>query len=1580
MKTNPTRIAFAWRAGAVALTLALGLAGISAHAATTTLSNLPIASKVTAKPNIVYTLDDSGSMSYNYIPDYTILNYCRSGTGLTACAGTANFNFPPFLTADFNRMYYNPNITYTAPKKFDGTSYPDQNSANTTAWTKVVSDPYLPVGGPFPTVDLITAAAGKGLVSVPVYCNSDWPLVGTSYVTGDVGDANGENDATVHNSKWSNAGEHCRINGNDYKAIGAAPAISADYNYPWQPTVTPPNAQYFFRNGGTKTLWCDATAAGWPRATTGGTCSYTCTLGGTYTPPTPVVQTCNAGAVTKQCCTALNSPAGCPSASTYSPAGCKTSTNPEYCSPGIGLPGECTPGCACNTLRTGQAASCSSTGASCGCTDSPPGTPCTIVVNGNAACPNTTPNPTNANCSAGVLVATCTAPAASANCTDKVWDPVNKVYTTTTLQQDAALTNGGTGAVCRQNNFDYTSIGGPAKSPVNYTNLPLDVKFKTTVTGGCPTYASSINIPRHYYTVGFVEFCKNLNATNNAQWKGFGVNLPAGTCQSKDDFSVYVNVHYGTFARVDLVNDGRVFNYVDPYSGLPGTRTFAQEMTNYSNWYAYYRTRVLAAKTTTAIAFNFLDATYRVGFHTMNTPTTNWVDVNDWVSAQRNSWYSKLFGVSIGTGITPTINAMLRVGELFKTGTGGQGVLPSSTNMPEGYIPASATDPVTVSCQKNYHILFTDGFTNQFFTPTIVGEVDGGNIPSFPADPDPVNHPEVTVAGLRALTGTPWINPFKDPTPTPNSLSDIGLYYWQNDLRPSGTWPANIAKDNVPSASGLAGADKLWTNDPAFWQHVNFSAISFGSEGILDASNAPAVTDLIAAGTVKWFVAPNTLTPTPALPTTPAGNKGATAVDDLWHATVNSRGTFVYAEDPLQVSQGLGTILAGIQNSEKSRAGAAFSTNVLTAANHAIFQPTIEPGWAGDLKKIEIDPTTAAYVSTDWSAGVILNTLLATPAIPPASDSLYPWFANRRVVTFNGVGTPFLYANLSAAQLASLGGSAAAQQKVIAYLRGGSVAGAPTPVPIEGTKIGQFRKRFGKLGDISDSEPLYLGPPNSPWDDSTDPGYSAFVAAQASRAARIYVGANDGMMHAFDVNTGDETFAFIPSAVMNSLVDEDGAPKGIQALTFQDGGAPIFKHHFYVNATARSSDVDFNNTGGAGGSGAWHTILVGGLGKGGKSYYAIDVTTPITTSDTEAAAAGKVLWEFSDPDMQFSFSRPVIGKTRADGWVVIVANGYNSVSGKGKIYMINPKTGALIRTLTTTAADTGSAGSPSGLAQINGFTLDFHNQIIEQIYGGDLNGNVWRWDISDPVVANWKTALFAQLTPPATDTSTVLTQPVTTAPQIEIDLNNGNDRWVFVGTGRLLDNLDLVSPLPGVIAPLATPQQIQTFYAIRDGTLTTPSTAGLPIQPRITLVAANALTTGPLVGAVPNGWFMDLPLGQRIVVDPNAELNVATFIATYVQNPPDQCLTSLPAYLYAREYTSAESDVVDPITNTIVPSGYSALGAVGLGVVALVDPSSSFPKLAGVISPENGSNPLSFKFQPHSFGGQHRMSWRMLGN
>ncbi|MEP7329924.1 MAG: PilC/PilY family type IV pilus protein [Betaproteobacteria bacterium] len=1141
----------------------------------------------------------------------------------------------------------------------------------------------------------------------------------------------------------------------------------------------------------------------------------------------------------------------------------------------------------------------------------------------------------------------------------------------------------GAGVTCRHNNNTGTYVSTRFTYPDSAVIDPT-LYNKVVNDGTCGGIASTVAIPRHYYSIASVQFCNSVNGTANAQWKGFGV---AGTCQTKNDLNTTNNVKYGKFTRTGLVNDGRTFPYTDPFSGVSGTRTYAEEMTNYANWYAYYRTRILAAKTTTAIAFNIVDNKYRAGFHVMNAVATNWLDTGDFVSGsglQRENWYNKLFAVPITAGNkTPTLDALIRIGQLVENGAGAVAGLPAHTDP----IPTINSNPVT--CTNNYHILFTDGFTDQIALPTVVGEVDGANVPArvvngtLPPDPG-VTAPSRSLSGLNALVGSPWPRPFRDvAVPTANSLADISLYYWMRDLRPA-------LLNDVPSHDGRSNKDLDWRKDPAWWQHVNFSALSYGADGLLDANNRTAVENAIAAGTKNWFTAPNYPAPPNNSPF-PATNKRATTADDLWHATVNARGKFAFAQTPIEVAYGLGSIISGIGNNPKARVGATFASrklctyNALNPAacpvtNNFIYEATIEPGWSGELKKVTVDTLTAVQGATRWSAGGKLDTLLMTPAAgtSPVLDSDNAWFLNRRIVTRNvdaGSFTvvPFRYADLTTGtntQLNTLAATATNQQKVISYLRGGSTFGAgPTPQVIEGTAIGQFRDRTGKLGNISDSKPVVVGPANKTFTDANDYGYPAYKTTQASRALRVYVGANDGMFHVFNgeddtgANTGgSEVYAYIPSGVFTNAFDEGGqARKGIRALTFQDGGAPIFKHHFYVNAPPKSADIDFTNCGTSNSCAPdWRTIVVSGLGKGGNTYFAIDATN--TAVADEAQAAAKILWEFALPNSQFSFGNPLIAKTRADGWVVIIASGYNNVAGgKGHLYVLDARTGALLRTLNTTAADGGTAANPSGLTKISGYVKDDSNQILEQIYGGDLNGKMWRWDVSDVDPTTWqaKTVLFATLTDPSN-----VPQPITTAPEIEIDINNGVDRFVFIGTGRLLDADDLTSP---------SPEQIQTMYAVRDGSLDTPRT-DVPLDARAVTVAASGITG--VGGAAPDGWKQDLPAGQRIVVDVVAEFNVVVYAGTVLQ--PDPCLTSLPAYIYARDYVSGESLVYSG--GVAVASAYSAEGAVGIELIALEDPTKSFPTLAIGISKETDGSVFPIDVKPKTFGGGHRLSWRILGD
>ncbi len=1674
----------------VSIGLVLGPLADAARAQTP-LADIPIASKVTAKPNIVYTLDDSGSMQFGYLPDWVIAaaatanvtkitrvgatatvqvastaalsvgqfviisgatqpeyngefqivsiptgttftiaivgtpispatgpikyavgtTYCRGGSTTAACsAGAVNtFTSPPFYASSFNHLMYDPNVNYQPPVNYDGSPLTHTIGTDTDAlgnqskFNNVQTDPFT---SPNTHVNLTAK------VAVPLYCNTDWPITKggpTSNLTiADVGDANGENSPPV-----AGVGDWCRINGTEYAASlasGAPPVTYANgnvlYDYPYRSSSGANGPEYFYRQLGNKILYCDKTSPYWPRVKGA---IIGCTLGGTPTcgglPCTPVItkQTCNLSTPAKTC-----NPT--PALRNFTPSVCKT-PSALYClpsvggsdgfSPGTGTAPECEP-CTCDKdYQPANTKKCSVVGNACTSVCGVPGCD-------TAECPDQSVTPAPNGCSAGVPIYNYT-PAGSTTCSAALWDPVAGAPSATTTLQDSNAQ----GYACRHNNQVYAVSGAPAAGGLftyprtnlgdvyaaNKTGIAPFTQtgaFTTSTTSGCPAIGTTIPIPRHYYTVDSIQFCDNTDNTVDGPWRGFG----AGVCKPANDLTQYQNVQYGQFHRVGLIA-GRTYSYIDQVTQFPLTRTYAQEIINYANWYAYYRLRAHAAKTTSSLAFNLLDDTYRVGFQTLGqepppigpSPATDapeWVDVDDFkpgAGNQRNLWWNALFAVPTVTNVkTPTLSAMLRVGNLFETGSAGG--LPADVYP----LPAGAKDPLNdssgnvVSCQSNYHILFTDGFTNQIALPTVAGEQDNVTPATWPAPgllTDGVTpNPDNVLPDLPA--GGPWPAPFKWGTkPVLDTLADVGTYYWARDLRPG-------VKDDVPSWSGKTPNDVDPTKDVAWWQHVQFSALSFGSAGTLDAENQPATLANIVAGSVQWPDLTN-----PNMPPLPAGNPGAVGIDDLWHATVNARGAFVYATSPLEVQYGLGAILAGISNQRKSRSGAAFSGQVLSASNDIIYEPTIEPGWGGDLLKVQIDsdpksPTVGQELATLWHAAAVLAN-----QIKPAALGDEPWMdeTKRRIVSWDGAtrvafrATPAgLLPTLSAAQLGTLSPNGFTQRRMVAYLRGGTTynttaADAPLPpgktLTIEGTGIGQFRKRLGGvLGDISNAQPLVVSAPIDPpiFNTGADPGYAGFVAAQkaAGYTDRIVAPANDGMVHVFDSNDGHEVFAYVPSSLLRNTVDANGRPTGIQALTFQDGGVPLYKHHFYVDSSPRTADVDFNNAGLAGGGSDWHTIVVGGMGKGGNAYYGLDLTDGNATDEPQAAA--KLLWEFSDADWKYTYGRPIIVKTYQYGWTVIVTSGYDNVSGEGRIYLLNPKTGKpqnpaqpyISTGAVSCLGPDGVTTQTSGLAQINGFTKDFHNQFVEQVYGGDLCGNLWRFDLTATSGNYPSPQLFAVLTDPSGKP-----QPVTTAPQIEIDLANGVDRYVFIGTGRLLDVADLTTP--------ATPQT-QTMYAIRDAKLDTPIPDGdpkLPIDARSVLAAVPG-GGAPVPGGAPNGWFHDLPDGsggtpaERIVIDVEGDVNTVTYIGTQTTNDP--CTVALPANIYAREYATATSLINDPLNGWFY---HDDAGGVGMQIVGIQDPVTGAITLAGLLSHEiPGTKPIAFK-NPSTFG-RNRMSWRIL--
>jgi len=1552
-RPHPARRALA---GLMAFLIGFGPLTPMALAAETPLADGPINVNIKAKPNIVFTLDDSTSMNLNFLPDYVVVNsltnaltrYCRTTNDIGACGNAGSATIPqyhfgewldgpsgvvldstipaanrpkggtalfpwntnyapestargpaPVMAAAFNAMFYNPNVTYVAPLKFDGTSYPNQNAANTTSFTRVQADPYL-----FPTkyVNLTKK------VPVGVWCNTTY----AGNFTAPTGAASNLNALAI-------GGDHCRINGYNY-ALGAngAPLIKGDYNYPFarRPALdltTPISAankvvapNYFATT--TRDIFCDPAKrnATWSAGANTPAVAATCQA---------CTKTCNAP---ETMIPDPDSPPGCDLGCT-NPAECTMCGT--KCSGPLTVPASCNSAAVC--VRSGAAACGLAAAATVG--PCPAGQQCGGGNNASCATPGYVNDTYNCDTAIKQRYKVLAGPPPTQDLTQPLI-PAGTVGKRT--EEDA----NGAGDVCRRNNFNYADgFADGWKYPSGAYTLRLS----------CDTVSAYIN--RHYYKSA-VQWCDaqiaitNAGADANDKWRGYG----RGNCQAEKSTvfqyprffkaGAWTEADYqttqpntGADSAFELVELDYVNGKIIVAGGVPsdsithtlesggsitrastGDTPEASELVNYANWFAYYRTRMLAAKTVTSLAFSDLTDKFRVGFHTLsNFPATDFLTVDDFTGGagnQRAKWYGRLQNVKVPMGNdTPLLDAVVRVGEWFASASGTHPGLTGSTN------------PINLSCQKNYHIMFTDGYTNQNAVPAVkVGNTDGSAIPAKSDDVMPVSI-------LELVPGSPWPNKIKEgPTAVANSLSDYTLKFWYTDLRPP-AFDKLVAENNVPSTE----------NDPAKWQHLNFAALSLGTEGVLSSRNTSKTEAEIAKEPPSLFWT----TPTPTV-----NRPGVTGVDDLWHAAVNGRSQFVNARDPQELQTGMASILNEIKNLQAARAGAAFSSVNFTASDNYIYRVTIEPGWGGTLTKVEIDPKGSGEIAI----GTKYHEVLAAQVTPDVANP-QPWYDKRNVITWSPAKTkavPFRVADIDATQAATLGADATVQERIIAYLRG--------DISNEGTALKNYRVRpklasglTNVLGDIVNSSPVVVGDPKAPYSDSTDPGYESFKAAQAGRKKMVYVGSNDGMLHAFDEASGKELWAYVPSFVYSSEPD-----KGLAMLAKKE---PFFKHQMFVDSTPVAVDVDVG--------GSWKTVLIAGMGKGGKGYYAIDVTSPGGVS-SEGDAAANVMWEFTDTEMGYSYGKPLIAKTYKDGWVAILPSGHNS-TGRGKLYFVSLADGSLIRTLETSA---GSSGNPSGLAQVSGFVLSFKNQVLEQIYGGDLLGNVWRFDVSSSDPGAWKVEKFAELT--STD-GTV--QSVTTAPQIEVDFANGVDRYVMIGTGRLLHEDDLVT----------FADQVQTMYVIRDGTALKMNSTGLPHKPRTDADFSKLVSFIDGFSKLSvKGWYHDLPKGERIISPIAAELNLLGYAGSLP--PENECLPGLAANIYVRDFPFGASQLVDS-SGSPIAEYYASEGAVGMEFVNIYSDTPNDPTLKLAITLGSDGKTMYIDLAKNLISGDHRMSWRLLG-
>lgn len=579
---------------------------------------------------------------------------------------------------------------------------------------------------------------------------------------------------------------------------------------------------------------------------------------------------------------------------------------------------------------------------------------------------------------------------------------------------------------------------------------------------------------------------------------------------------------------------------------------------------------------------------------------------------------------------------------------------------------------------------------------------------------------------------------------------------------------------------------------------------------------------------------------------------------------------FFTAGSPDQMMAGLTDAFSAIANN-----AAAFSTGLSVAA------PQVGPSGAGSY--------TSRYEASSWSGEVTGNLTTfdpATGAPNPAEAWSFStkltaqiagtgWDTNRVMVSFHTInkrGVPFRSTALAGNQMDTLDTvyrSDNDRVDYLNYLRGDATHEENSSAPASSRT---YRSRTSPVGDIVGSKVRTVGPPTAPYSDAANAGYAAFRTAWRNRTPMLYVGTNAGVMHAINASVtspdgGKEVFAYVPGALF------EGA-NGVPIQTgLQHRGDPDFTHKNMVDGPIGVYDVDLGKTVDGGGTVNWRSMLVGALGKGGRAYYAIDVTDPAAFSN-EGNAADRVMWEFTDPDLGYTYGEPAMVKTRKYGWVMIFGSGHNNANGQGYFFIVNPRTGNLLEKIGT---GVGTPSNPAGMSQVQAFIPDRTNFTAESIYAGDLLGNLWRLDLTPASGAYAAPTQLAALTD-----SSGNAVPITSRPLVVVQPNT-NKRFVTVGSGKLLANSDLDNTQP------------QGFYAIIDGTgnmfntvATLPTGMSFPIRnvgPGNRLQKLTDLTQPITLNlATQIGWWLDLGTatggqGWRVIFDSTSYLGTVAFAA-----------------------------------------------------------------------------------------------------
>jgi type IV pilus assembly protein PilY1 len=1626
---------------------------------TLTIANEPLGTGVsTIKPNVMFILDDSGSMFSDYMPDYVNDSWSPSNGTTASCfdsgdddsnaisgnPDTCDLGDPPFMSPDLNTMYYSPEILYSPGKNFNGTDMNTQNSANTTAWSSVRTDMYNVVntnqeGNSNTYVNLVTgypdrvwckttsdtAGSGNCKTNSGGYTYPDdtykrTPGSGSKYVYGSpyyyrIKTARYCSDAARTSCRSGNdisastdiyeAVEYCTdselttcaagsgvtgahvfsglrycnnanlldtgttsgvANGCQRKKIGT-------YIYPKHLGKVKSGSGVIaaMQNTGSITFTSVAASGGTITSiTVGATTVYTGTL--TYLAGTTPTQV--ASDVATRISNGFTATASGPTVNiTKTAAGASGSGDAiTFSSGSSGTTGAKATLTLANITAAGGAR-----------------TIATLTVNGtNILCTGPSSNTSYLNGvtaqSNGTIIATSGWTSNKAN---------SSLLTALAARIDA----------CTGSNGGYSATKSGSDLIINApTSLGDTVNTRTVSISGTNVATSN--------GFTFRAFAGGASTTNI---KGSTTSMTGGADATSGTFNVRVGV--GNVARTDIISANNTYTKYSARTDCIGAScTYQEEMTNFANWYTYYRTRMKTMKTAAGRAFASLDETFRVGLITINPAQTGTfsdkylkiADFTTTVGGHKSNWYDKLYAQTTGSS-TPLREALSRVGWIYagKFGTG----LTSSI--------ASTDDPVTTSCQPNFAILSTDGYWNgnqgQDLEGVAMGNqdnVDSGYSKRSDGAYDGNLLPNTLAGSGAGGKGT---------------LADVAMYYYKTDLRDDvthswvtgGVWGAAIRTNNVPAT----------TRDPNQAQHMVTFTIGLGLDGELSyTSDYETATSgdffSIKQGTKNW-PSPNANRPS--------------ALDDLWHAAVNGRGVFFSASNPSAIATGLAETLSAVQQRVGAGAAAATSNLQPVAGDNFAFTAEYQTGdWFGDLKARTIDLSTGTV-----SAVVLWSAQTKLTEKDHFDRNIYTYDAADTGVSGNRLRdmcwTGAVHANCT--DLDATSGLAGIQVSEQAYFNPSTLVQWPyggdviRQTAVDGEKLlnfvrgdktyedtgsssatDLFRSREKILGDVVNAQPAYVKKTPFSYDDTGFAAFKActegtgsgcpvaqFPAPSYARRGTVYVAANDGMLHAFETDANNNPYyqtAGITTAVTSDdAFTGDNSGNGVERWTYVPGmmlpevyklANKPYTHRYFVDGSPSVGDICTSTP--CAGLNDWRTLLVGGLNSGGSGYYALDVTNPV---------APKALWEFSytvacvstdalgvpsttaygDCNMGLSYGNPIITKVRlsdtdSDGdidnndkakWVVLVTSGYNNTTGsgtgKGYLYILDAVTGAILRRIST---GSGTVGSPSGFAKINGWTDNgATDNTTVAVYGGDLNGDLWRINLDPTATDYMKPVKVAQAL-----SSTAAPQPITAKPELgEIS----GKRVILFGTGQFLQSTD------------ADDTSSQTIYALRDDLAVTTgpvisdvrNTSVVKKREFDTYNAETDSTRTVKAGTAPNwsteyGWLIDLPESkERVNVDP--QLQLGTLVVTSNVPNDDTCTAGGASWVNFLDYTTGS--YVSGATGNAASQRISSSLAVGINVIRL--PGGKVVTI--VTTADNQQLTKDTPVPSSSFTGR-RVSWREL--